>query len=395
MRTVGLSRGWLLCILLSLLGGGAHAEPLRPLIGRERVHAVAAGENLYTISRAYGLAIEHLAFANHLPVGLHVPAGTRLVVPTRRVLPAAPSQDGLVVNLPERGFFLFRNGRFEKFYPVAIGSPGRFMTPPGEYTLVSRVAHPTWLPPEWAGMGETVVPAGPENPLGDRWMGLSGSGLGIHSTTSPTYIGAAVSHGCMRMYPEMAREVFEKVRVGMPVRIEYEPVKLGIDQETGEIYLAVFPDVYGMVDLEEEARKRLRELGILGLVGEEQLAKLLAAKGTPRLLFGSGTVLVDGEEIDADPPALVARGSLFMPGSVARALGMTLEYDAESRQITVSRDGQEAAFPVEDAAVMPRAYLWRGQALLPARPLLSQFGIAFRWEPDTRTLHIAADAHDE
>ena len=117
----------------------AWADNARQVVGKDRVHVVQTGENLYSIAKSYGLAIEHLAFANNLsPDSVSVAVGTELLVPNRRVLPANPPSSGLVVNLPERGVYLFRDGAFVKFYPVAIGQPGRFATPQGNFTIASN-----------------------------------------------------------------------------------------------------------------------------------------------------------------------------------------------------------------------------------------------------------------
>ena len=196
--------------------------------GHDRFHRVQRGQNLMAIARHHGLALDHLSMANRLPAQLRVPVGRRLVIPGRRILPLHPPANGLVVNLPERVAYLFRSGRLAAFYPVAIGRPG-FETPVGQFRIISRVKNPTWLPPEWAGKGEIVVPAGPDNPLGDRWIGLSAKGIGLHATTDVPSVGGNASHGCMRMYPRAAHQLFTLVKVGMPVRIEYETARMGWD----------------------------------------------------------------------------------------------------------------------------------------------------------------------
>ena len=55
---------------------------------------------------------------------------------------------------------------------------------------------------------------GPDNPLGDRWIGWSLKGFGFHSTIAPNSIGSAASHGCVRLYPEAAHLLFDLVKKG-------------------------------------------------------------------------------------------------------------------------------------------------------------------------------------
>lgn len=233
----------LLGILLSL---PARAADVRPMVGTDARHVVEPGDDLYKVAHRYRLGLEHITWANKIPMQLELDEGQELVVPLRRVLPRDPPRDGMVLNLPERGIFLFRRGRFVAFYPIAIGDV-KTPTPTGRFRVVEKIANPTWYPPRSVHIHEKFIPPGPDNPLGDRWIGLSTSRVGIHGTDSPYCIGMAVSHGCIRMYPDESRELFGQVDPGMSIRIEYEPVKLGRDA-AGQYFLAVFPDVYNRVD---------------------------------------------------------------------------------------------------------------------------------------------------
>jgi lipoprotein-anchoring transpeptidase ErfK/SrfK len=67
-----------------------------------------------------------------------------------------------------------------------------------------------------------VVPPGPSNPLGTRWLGLSVKGFGIHGTNVPQSIGKNASHGCIRMRNSDVEELFELVQVGDAVEIYNE-----------------------------------------------------------------------------------------------------------------------------------------------------------------------------
>jgi lipoprotein-anchoring transpeptidase ErfK/SrfK len=106
-----------------------------------------------------------------------------------------------------------------KLYDVAVGTPTT-PTPQGTFTVVNRLAHPTWFGPSGA------VPPGKENPLGTRWMGLSAANYGIHGTNAPASIGRAASHGCIRMRQQDLEELFELVSVGITVELRGEPTEL-------------------------------------------------------------------------------------------------------------------------------------------------------------------------
>lgn len=361
------------------------AQTLSPVVGKDRSVQVHAGENLYELGLRYGLAIEHFAFANGLPVQLAVNSGRELKVPARRVLPVDPPEDGLVVNLPERGVFLFRHGAFDKFYPVAIGQPGRFATPTGHYTLASRVKDPTWFPPEWAGMGkDTVVEAGPDNPLGDRWMGLDTGGLGLHSTTQPTSIGSAASHGCMRMYPQSARELFEKVEVGFPVRIEYEPVKLGRDAESGSLCISIFPDVYQQMPLLERAQQLLDEAGLRPWVDEASLENWVRnPKGTPQT-FADGLIGLRVANQEVGEPGLLLKTSsgLWTSVEALRRMGVQVSYDPNSKAVTCNYKEVTQLFSSDQMVLLD------GKSYLPLRTTLTALGVTFQWDGPSKTLVV-------
>lgn len=214
---------------------------LPPVVGQDVAYNVKPGQNLSRLAEKSGLGLEHVTFANRLPLQLEASKKQRLVLVGRRILPRERPETGLVINLPERGGYFVRDGHFAGFFPLAIGTLDR-KTPLGHFKINSMVKNPTWFPPEWAEEEIPVLP-GPENPLGDRWIGLNSPGLGLHATNAPNSVGGSVSHGCMRTYPKMAHQIFELVHKGMPVWIVYEPVKFGTDEQ-GRLNVQVFPDVY-------------------------------------------------------------------------------------------------------------------------------------------------------
>lgn len=121
----------------------------------------------------------------------------------------------IVVSIPDRKLALIDGGRIVRSYAVAVGaavSP----SPTGFFQVVSRVADPTYY------HSGTVIPPGRFNPLGNRWLGLSKKGYGIHGTNVPSSIGKAASHGCIRMGKQDVEELFSLVRVGDEVEIHGE-----------------------------------------------------------------------------------------------------------------------------------------------------------------------------
>ena len=115
------------------------------------------------------------------------------------------------------------------------------------YTIVEKTQNPTWYIPAslQEEYGKTSIPPGPENPLGDYRLRLSRHNYGIHGTNRPWGIGRLVSHGCIRLYPEDIEELYSEVKLGTPVKIIYEPIKIGF--KDGRIFLEVHPDLYNRI----------------------------------------------------------------------------------------------------------------------------------------------------
>ncbi|MBQ9693619.1 MAG: L,D-transpeptidase family protein [Kiritimatiellae bacterium] len=68
-------------------------------------------------------------------------------------------------------------------------------------------------------VGKMVVPPGPRNPVGSRWIGLTLSGYGIHGTPKPNSVGRPESRGCFRLTNWNAEKLFELVAPGVPVEV--------------------------------------------------------------------------------------------------------------------------------------------------------------------------------
>jgi lipoprotein-anchoring transpeptidase ErfK/SrfK len=125
----------------------------------------------------------------------------------------------IVVNRETHTLTLYRIGKVVKSWGVAVGQPA-YPTPTGNFKIQNMQKDPTWTPPPdspWA-KGAKPIAAGPDNPLGTRWMAVDGT-VGIHGTNNPASIGYSQSHGCIRMRIPDVEELFDMVSVGTPVQI--------------------------------------------------------------------------------------------------------------------------------------------------------------------------------
>jgi len=257
-----------------LLVSKAAAE-IRPIVGTYTKLKVKHRETLQHIARSEDVNVQLLASLNHLR-GASVRAGTTLTLPTLYILPRKPAE-GIVLNIPERRVYLFRGGQTKAVYPVAVGAKD-WQTATGDYKLISKVTNPKWKPTkemvEREDIKDDPVPPGKDNPVGDRWMGWSRKGYGFHSTIAPDSIGKAVTHGCVRLYPESAHKMFDFVREGETIYSIYEPIVVG--RRENKYYLSVFPDIYHK-NLVSTARAKaiLQKEGLLSRVNMNEVAQIV------------------------------------------------------------------------------------------------------------------------
>ena len=163
------------------------------------------------------------------PVGTQAPGAAPLAHPT--VVP--PGTVSLVLDRRRRLLTVLEKGLPLRRFPVAVGMPG-WETPVGTFRVLDKTINPIWEHPEKG----THIASGPANPLGSRWIGfyqdcqgrrgwdgeqmLDVKGCvvaGFHGTPHRWTVGRAVSHGCVRLYDEDVRELFDLVSLGTSLTV--------------------------------------------------------------------------------------------------------------------------------------------------------------------------------
>lgn len=207
-------------------------------------------DTLPDIARANGLGFREIKLANP-GVDTWLPGqGTEIMLPTRYVLPGAPKV-GIVLNIPEMRLYYYPpqdTGQASEVitHPIGVGRQG-WATPYLDTRIIQKKTRPSWYPPEsirkeHAEMGDPLprrVPPGPKNPLGNYMMRLGMPEYIIHGTNKPFGIGMRVSHGCIRLYPENIKSLYQQVTLNTPVRIVNQPYKVGRLED--KIYLEAHP----------------------------------------------------------------------------------------------------------------------------------------------------------
>lgn len=148
---------------------------------------------------------------------------------------AKKTEYSIFIEVEDKALYLLEGGKCIKKFPIASGKSG-WPSPIGYWKIISKG--------DW-GEG-----------FGGRWMGLDvpWGKYGIHGTSREDSIGGAASHGCIRMYNDDVKELYNIVPHGTPVVIAngiFGPFGRGFDEinpgDRGSDILAI--------------QKRLKQLG--------------------------------------------------------------------------------------------------------------------------------------
>jgi L,D-transpeptidase ErfK/SrfK len=216
------------------------------VIGRLAIFRIEKDDTLPDIARHFSLGINTVSAANP-GIDIWVPEpGESILLPLSFILPDT-DRKGIVINLAAMRLFYFNgngNPLAVSTYPVGIGTTER-PTPMGQMYVKRKELRPTWYVPasiaeDYRKKGDPLppkVPPGPLNPLGEYALYLSEPEYLVHGTNKPASIGLRATNGCIRLYPEDIKRLFENTPVKTPVNIVNQPYLVG--QRDGIVYMEV------------------------------------------------------------------------------------------------------------------------------------------------------------
>jgi L,D-transpeptidase ErfK/SrfK len=230
------------------------------VIGQLAVITLEKGDTLPDIARHFSLGINSIIAANP-GVDVWVPeAGERIVLPLRFILPDAPRR-GIVINLTAMRLFQFKGDSKSlavSTYPLGVGTIER-PSPIGQMYVARKETRPTWHVPasiaeDYRKKGDPLpgkVLPGPQNPLGEYALYLNKPTYLIHGTNKPASIGLRATNGCIRLYPEDVKKLYENTPVKTPVCIVNQPYLIG--RGNGLLYMEVHapPEDLDAVELDK------------------------------------------------------------------------------------------------------------------------------------------------
>jgi len=282
------------------------------VIGRLRFVTLEKGDTLPDIARHFSLGLNGVSAANP-GVDIWAPeGGERITLPLSFILPDAPRK-GIVINLAAMRLFQFK-GNGESLavltYPAGVGTEER-PSPRGLMRVERKVYRPTWHVPtsiarDHLKKGDPLpasVPPGPQNPLGEYALYLSAPSYLIHGTNKPASIGLRATNGCIRLYPENVKKLYENTPAKTAVSMVNQPYLLG--QSNGVVYLEVHATLENLDSAEFDkiyAKLRSHEKESGRTLDWSKVKKVLAeARGIPVPVFeirqGSGKGIAEPLEV--------------------------------------------------------------------------------------------------
>lgn len=217
------------------------------IVGKNQVITIPKGNTqpLEYFAAKYQMGLSNILEANPGTDPFLPKEGTVLNIPQQLILPDTV-HEGIVINSAEMRLYYYPKGTNTVIVlPIGIGELGKD-TPLHWTTKVERKkASPTWTPTakmhdEYRAAGKplpTVVPAGPDNPMGLYALYI-GRLYAIHGTNANFGIGLRVSHGCVRLRSGDIKFLFENVPIGTRVQFINEPVKATTEPD-GSRYIEI------------------------------------------------------------------------------------------------------------------------------------------------------------
>lgn len=263
--------------------------------------------------------------------------------------PPDPSHSLLIVNKSTNELAFFRDGVLERVFPVATGKKVE-LTPEGVFPIVNKIKNRPYYK-------ESIPGGDPDNPLGDRWLGLHvgdtyGTTYAIHGNNNPSSIGKYVSAGCIRMRNDDIRWLFDRIALKTKVWITSSELSF-----------------------EALAEKRGYDLEVRF----------------------PGTFEIQGETVAFDELFLLYRGTTYVPfRSAAERLGGTVRWDSERRLAVADVGGTTIEHRPFDTVALVNGELSPlrapsrvrdGTVMVPVRDIAEMLGWELRWDADTRTVH--------
>ncbi|MEI6895159.1 MAG: L,D-transpeptidase family protein [Colwellia sp.] len=244
------------------------------LIGQEKIHTVVKGDYFQQLAEQYDVGFLALLAANPKQDPFLLKIGEAVVIPQQMLLPFI-TREGIVINLPELRLYYFSpEEKTVHVFPVGIGRQG-LNTPLTSTFISEKREDPIWRPTQamqarhFAENGKYLpkeVLAGPNNPFGKYALRLGRSEYLIHGSNQRFGIGMRASSGCIRMYDNDIKWLFNNIPLNTKVRIINQPVKMSYENGDSRLIEIHQP----LADLEATKNNVILSKAVQRFVGTER-----------------------------------------------------------------------------------------------------------------------------
>jgi lipoprotein-anchoring transpeptidase ErfK/SrfK len=244
------------------------------LIGVDQNHKVKKGDYFQKIAEQYNVGFLALMAANPDIDPFLPELDSDIVIPRAMLLPYV-KREGIVINLPElRLYYFLPQENKVHVFPVGIGREG-LATPKATSYISSKRKDPTWRPTiamrqrYFAEHGKEMlkeIAAGPNNPFGKYALRLGKSEYLIHGTNQRFGIGMRASSGCIRMFDDDIKWLFENIPLNTKVRIIEQPIKMSYESGGRR-----FIEVHSPLTVENVVQKSIITSAVKSFVGKDEI----------------------------------------------------------------------------------------------------------------------------
>lgn len=175
--------------------------PNDPLVTQ---HKVVPGDTMAKIAASMGITTELVARINQIK--------NPQIVRLDSTLKLIRGPFNAVIDKSDHRLDVWLGDIYVRSFNVGLG--GGAGTPTGLWAVRNKLMNPEWIDP---ATGHRYLADAPDNPIGERWIGLQGltgnaigrSGFGIHGTIEPESIGRDQSMGCIRLVADDVAWVYD------------------------------------------------------------------------------------------------------------------------------------------------------------------------------------------
>ncbi|MEO6624746.1 MAG: L,D-transpeptidase [Burkholderiaceae bacterium] len=166
------------------------------------------------------------AYLKQINPGNRIAAGSEIIVPN--VVGGKPPANAASIEIDKAARVLYvldTSKRPLAAFPISIGNEKSDPLPVGVMVIKNEVKNPSFtydpalLKNQPKDAQKMELPPGPNNPIGNIWLGLSKPHWGIHGTAVPSNVGHSETNGCIHLTNWDAERVSLLAKAGFKVDV--------------------------------------------------------------------------------------------------------------------------------------------------------------------------------